>query len=164
MDEGECDAMILAAAGLHRLNLQDRIVKYLSMDESTPAAGQGALAIECRIDDTTTFELLSKLDDLKTRIEISAERAFLGALGGGCSIPIGVSATFDSNENELALVGAIASIDGKSVHRSSINKKFDASTSGASKLGFELASSMQTEEVKLILEELKKEESRVSAP
>ena len=164
MDEGECDAMILAAAGLHRLNLQDRIVKYLSMDESTPAAGQGALAIECRIDDTTTFELLSKLDDLKTRIEISAERAFLGALGGGCSIPIGVSATFDSNENELALVGAIASIDGKSVHRSSISKKFDASTSGASKLGLELASSMQTEEVKLILEDLKKEESRVSAP
>lgn len=164
MDEGECDAMILAAAGLHRLELKDRIVKYLSFEESTPAAGQGALALECRIDDTTTFETLAKMDDLKTRIEISAERAFLGALGGGCSIPIGVAASFDQKNNELTIQGAIASIDGKSVHRSSIKKKFDASTSGASKLGFELAQAMQTDEVVLILEDLKKEESRISAP
>ncbi|MDX2106556.1 MAG: hydroxymethylbilane synthase [Candidatus Melainabacteria bacterium] len=164
MDEGECDAMILAAAGLHRLNLKDRIVKYLSIEESTPAAGQGALAIECRIDDTNTFSTLTKLDDLKTRIEISAERAFLGALGGGCSIPIGVSASFDQKNNELTVAGVIASINGKSVHRSSCRKKFDASTSGATELGYEFAKTMQTEEVVLILEELKKEESRVSAP
>lgn len=164
MDEGECDAMILAAAGLHRLDLQARIVKYLSIEESTPAAGQGALAIECRVDDTDTFETLAKLDHLKTRIEISAERAFLGALGGGCSIPIGVSASFDQVKSEISIAGAIASIDGKSVHRSSIKKKFDASTSGASKLGLELAQVMQTDEVMLILEDLKKEQSRISAP
>ncbi len=164
MDDGECDAMILAAAGLHRLNLHARIVKYLSIEESTPAAGQGALAIECRSDDTSTFELLAQLDHFKTRVEISAERAFLGALGGGCSVPIGVSASFDSALQMLQLTGSIASIDGRSLHQSSIAEKFDSSISGASDLGLKLAQSMQTREVSLILEELKKEESRISAP
>lgn len=164
MDEGQCDAMILAAAGLHRLNLQERIVRYLSIEESTPAAGQGALAIECRKNDTKTFELLAQLDHFKTRIEISAERAFLGALGGGCSVPIGVSASFDSASELISLTGSIASIDGKSLHQSSIREKFDSSISGASNLGLMLAKSMQTREVVLILEELKKEDSRISAP
>lgn len=164
MDEGECDAMILAAAGLHRLNLHERIVKYLSIEESTPAAGQGALAIECRKGDTKTFELLAQLDDFKTRLEISAERAFLGALGGGCSVPIGVSASFDSSIQSISLTGSIASIDGKSLHQSSIQEKFDSSISSASNLGLKLAQSMQTTEVALILEELRKEESRISAP
>jgi len=164
MDEGECDAMILAAAGLHRLDLHERIVKYLSIEESTPAAGQGALAIECRADDSTTFELLARLDDFKTRIEISAERSFLGALGGGCSVPIGIMASLDSNNSQITLQGSIASLDGKSVHQRSIKEKFDASISGASALGLKFAQSMQTKEVMLILEELKKEESRISAP
>jgi len=164
MDEGECDAMILAAAGLHRLDLHERIVKYLSIEESTPAAGQGALAIECRSDDTNTFALLAQLDDFKTRVEISAERAFLGALGGGCSVPIGVSASFDSALQILKITGSIASIDGKSLHQSSIAEKFDSTINGASNLGLKLAQTMQTKEVALILEELKKEESRISAP
>lgn len=164
MDEGDCEAMVLAAAGLLRLELNDRIVKYLSVDESTPAAGQGALAVECRGDDNKTLSLLKELDDLKTRCEVSAEREYLGALGGGCSVPIGVLASLNDNGDELTVVGSIASPDGKSLHKDRLTAPFDGSISGACALGSKLASRMQTPEVLRILEEFKKEESRISAP
>lgn len=163
MDEGECDAMVLAAAGLLRLELGERIVRFLSEIESTPAAGQGALGIECRGDDNRTLSLLKDLDDLKTRAEVTAEREYLGALGGGCSVPIGVLARWRETD-KITITGCIASLDGKSIHRDSMTSGFDGSVSGASKLGRDLAARMQTPEVACILEELRKEESRISAP
>jgi hydroxymethylbilane synthase len=115
-DEGLCDAMILAAAGLLRLELADRISEYLDYDLSTPAAGQGTLAVECRADDDAVLSLVKAIEDPKVRAEITAERAFLEKLGGGCSVPIGAFAVTDDSGN-IHLRGCVASADGLEVIR-----------------------------------------------
>ena len=116
-DEGLCDAMILAAAGLLRLNLGDRISEYLDYDTSTPAAGQGALAVECRADDEAVLTLVKAIEDAKVRAEITAERAFLEKLGGGCSVPIGAFAE-TQEDGKISLRGCVASADGFEIIRS----------------------------------------------
>src|SRR5690554_306940 len=82
------DAIILAAAGLHRIGWEDRITAYLNPDICLPAVGQGALGIECRSDDMETLQLLTYLNDRSTNLTVSAERAFLTRLNGGCQVPI----------------------------------------------------------------------------
>jgi hydroxymethylbilane synthase len=109
-DEGECDAMILAAAGLKRLGLLNRASEYLDTDLCVPAAGQGALAAECRTGDTEILELLKRTDDPTVRAEVTAERAFLESLGGGCSVPIGALAK--CAHGVLELTGCVAALDG----------------------------------------------------
>jgi hydroxymethylbilane synthase len=84
----ECDAIVLAAAGILRLGYADRITEYLSLDVMLPAVGQGALAVQARANDAATLELLKPLDHAPTRAAATAERAFLRALGGGCQVPI----------------------------------------------------------------------------
>src|SRR5262245_52165053 len=84
LDEGQYDALILASAGLRRLELEDRINAAISMDEMVPAVGQGAIAIETRADDAFTLAMTSGLDHRETRLACLAERAFLRSLGGGC--------------------------------------------------------------------------------
>jgi hydroxymethylbilane synthase len=93
LDNGECDAMVLAAAGLIRLGMKDRITQFFQPDECMPAAGQAALAVECRADDETVISVLRAIDDPLVSCRIRAEREFLHHLGGGCSVPIGVLAT-----------------------------------------------------------------------
>ncbi|MHB1131435.1 MAG: hydroxymethylbilane synthase [Chloroflexota bacterium] len=90
--DSDFEAIILAVAGLHRLGLEERIVEILAPEICTPAVGQGALAIEARSDDSPTRDLLAQLDDPVTRQAVAAERAFLGALGGGCAVPLGAYA------------------------------------------------------------------------
>ncbi len=90
LQEGQADALVLASAGLGRLGLTQGISHYFSVAELCPAPGQGALAIECRADDAATQSLLAPLDDAATRYAVTAERAALHALGGGCSVPIGI--------------------------------------------------------------------------
>lgn len=115
LESGEYDAIILAAAGVHRLGL-DRYMRYcFSAEQMCPAAGQGALAIETRRDDHQTRSLLAFLDDPETRAPIECERALLAALGGGCQVPIGAYATADNRE--CWLDGMVGRPDGSEVLR-----------------------------------------------
>jgi hydroxymethylbilane synthase len=88
--EGQVEAILLAAAGLDRLGKTDWIRERLSPRQFCPAAGQGSLGIECRKGDRKTLEAISFLDDASTRFAVTAERAALAALGGGCQVPIGI--------------------------------------------------------------------------
>jgi hydroxymethylbilane synthase len=103
--------IILAVAGLERLGLADRITEVLDPEWMLPAVGQGALGLECRVDDTATLALLRRLDDQPSRHAVLAERAFLRGLGGGCLVPIGARGTVEAGT--LTLRGAVLSPDGK---------------------------------------------------
>ncbi|MFK3708353.1 hydroxymethylbilane synthase [Raoultella sp. BIGb0138] len=107
LDSGEYDAIILAAAGLKRLGLEARIRQPLTPEQSLPAVGQGAVGIECRLDDQWTQALLAPLNHAETAIRVRAERAMNTRLEGGCQVPIGSYAELVNGELWLrALVGA----------------------------------------------------------
>ncbi len=108
---GEYDAIVLAAAGLNRLDLEKHITETLPLDLMLPAPGQGALAVQCRADDTETLRLLDAIHDAATYAAVSAERAFLSGLGSGCSLPVGAFA--QKNNGTIILTGAVISVDGK---------------------------------------------------
>ncbi|PIC87259.1 hydroxymethylbilane synthase [Sporosarcina sp. P20a] len=119
LQDGEYDAILLAAAGLKRMGWDDNIVtEHLSLEDCIPAVGQGALAIECREDDTELLNELAKLTDKNTWIELQAERTFLNEMDGSCQVPIGGFATFDGNEVEMT--GFIASPDAVQVFRETV--------------------------------------------
>ena len=107
----EADGVILAAAGMIRLGLQDQITEYLSPQRFVPPPGQGILAVEARADDYWMLELLAAIDDANTRYEATAERAFLERIGGGCSMPVGAYAR--CMENSLLLTIYMGTEDGK---------------------------------------------------
>jgi len=113
LEEGGYDAILLAAAGLIRLGLAHKIKQLLPIEVMCPAAGQGALAIEVRADDAATRKAISALDDLASRSTVTAERAMLNALGGGCQVPIGAHARFETKR--LILLGIVASPDGTAI-------------------------------------------------
>lgn len=107
---GQYDAIILAAAGVTRLGLDEHITQYLPFEIMLPAPGQGALGIQFRAGDDQTRELLSAIDDVPAYKAATAERAFLSALGGGCSLPVGALASFDGDT--IRLQGVVAAPDG----------------------------------------------------
>ena len=90
--DGPLDAVVLAAAGLNRLGLTEHVRELLPIERFLPAPGQGALAVQCRVDDHEARALLALVDEPDVRAEVDAERAFLSALGGGCSLPVGALA------------------------------------------------------------------------
>jgi hydroxymethylbilane synthase len=108
--EGGFDGIILAAAGLERLGLVDQSVEYLDRSIMLPAVGQGALAIETRSGDAETIALIQRLDDAVTRVAVTAERAFLRRVSGGCQVPIAAFGSVD--DDRLALSGLIGRADG----------------------------------------------------
>ncbi len=110
LDAGEFSGIILAAAGLKRLGLADRISGYLSIDVSLPAAAQGAIGIECRLDDAKTRGLIDPLHHPDTALCVEAERIVTGTLAGGCRLPIAAFATLDSGE--LTVRGLVGEPDG----------------------------------------------------
>jgi hydroxymethylbilane synthase len=109
------DAIILAGAGLDRLGWSRYAAERLSFDRMLPAPGQGALAVQCRADDAEALKHLAALNDEPTRMSVLAERSFLTALGGGCSLPVGAFASWD--RGVLYLKGVVASLDGKTIIR-----------------------------------------------
>ena len=111
LDSGEFDAIILASAGLLRLEMESRIAQYLTPEVSLPAGGQGAVGIELRSNDTATLELLKPLQDDTTAYRVTAERAMNRRLEGGCQVPIACYA--EENNGELWLRGLVGSVDGK---------------------------------------------------
>lgn len=123
--DGQYDAIILAGAGLTRLGLEDHVTEWLSLDVMLPAPGQGALAVQCRADDESTLKVLAALEDVSTRNAVTAERAFLSGLGGGCSVPVAAYASVESGQVEngyasrsvISLTGLVTSEDGTRVVR-----------------------------------------------
>jgi hydroxymethylbilane synthase len=110
LDRGEFDAIILAEAGLRRLEFDQRIREVISPRGMTPAVGQGALGLEVRTDDQATIEAIAFLDDQPTHAAVRAERAMLRELRGGCLAPIGGWARMESEQ--LVLMGVVCSMDG----------------------------------------------------
>jgi hydroxymethylbilane synthase len=119
LDEGQYDAIVLAAAGLRRLGWQDRIRELIPVETMCPAVGQGALAIETRDDGGAAYELVRKLDHPETRIAVTAERAMLEKLGGGCQVPIGGYAFIDKGVIHMRAI--VASPDGKRMVRAELS-------------------------------------------
>ncbi len=117
LDEGQYDAIILATAGLIRLELKDRIRCELPDDISLPAGGQGAVGIECRLDDEETLALLTPLHHQPTAWCVLAERALNKRLEGGCQVPIACHATLNEAQDEIYLRGLVARPDGTTVLR-----------------------------------------------
>ncbi|MCA0199929.1 MAG: hydroxymethylbilane synthase [Proteobacteria bacterium] len=111
LDDGEYDAIILAAAGLKRLGLAERITQLLPTDIFPNAAAQGAIAICARAGDGETLRWLHPLDHAPTRVAVDAERAMLGRLEGGCQVPLGALATV--NGNDVSLYAAACNLDGR---------------------------------------------------
>lgn len=112
---GEYDATLLAGAGVTRLGLDAQISQWLPLDVMLPAPGQGALAVQCRADDERTLGLLAAIHNGEVAQAVTAERAFLAALGGGCSIPVGAYATVSNGT--IHLTGLVAAVDGSRIIR-----------------------------------------------
>ncbi|BDT89426.1 hydroxymethylbilane synthase [Nocardia cyriacigeorgica] len=127
VSEGELDAIVVARAGLSRIGRLDAVTEALEPVQMLPAPAQGALAVECRSDDTDLIELLTQLDDAATRAAVIAERALLAELEAGCTAPVGAIAevveSLDDDGRiveELSLRGCAAAIDGSDVLRASV--------------------------------------------
>ena len=123
LDSGQFDCLILAAAGLGRLGLGDRIHELIDPSISLHAVGQGALGIECRDGDAAVLEQIKVLEHRPTALRCLAERAFLRTLEGGCQVPIGVNSRFEGDE--LVLTGMVASLDGKQLIRDELRAPQD---------------------------------------
>ncbi|MFW6359353.1 MAG: hydroxymethylbilane synthase [Chroococcales cyanobacterium] len=148
LDAGEYDAIILAVAGLQRLDMSDRIHQVIPSEISLHAVGQGALGIECRGDDAEVLELLKALEDPESRDRAFAERAFLRQLEGGCQVPIGVNTNIEGNT--LTLTGMVASLDGKQLIKDSIS----GDRTEAEKIGNDLAHQLREQGAGEILAEI----------
>ena len=147
LDDGDYDAIILAAAGLIRLNQAERIRSFIEPETLLPAAGQGAVGIESRTGDDLA-ELLAGLNDSDTATRVSAERAFNRGLMGGCQVPIGGFATLE--DEQLSLTGLVGSVDGKQIIQDSII----GAPEDAEALGVSLAESLLSKGAKEILAEV----------
>lgn len=115
----EFDAAVIALASLERLELTDHVAEVLEVDVMLPMVGQGALAVECRIDDEETIEALISIDDHDAHVAVNAERAFLRELGGGCTMPCGAYATVEADRG-IRLDALLASLDGTTILRAGI--------------------------------------------
>ncbi len=142
LDEGQYDSILLAAAGLKRLGWADRIAEILEPEQMCPAVGQGALAIETRAGSTVA----ALLDHAETHTAITAERALLCALGGGCQVPIGAHATV--SEGRVSLLAIVAAPDGSQIIRATTS----GPVSDAAALGATLAEELLGRGAKQILE------------
>jgi hydroxymethylbilane synthase len=148
LDSGQYDAIILAVAGLKRLGLESRIRNAISPEECLPAVGQGAVGIECRLDDSVTRALLAPLNHTETDIRVRAERAMNTRLEGGCQVPIGSYAVLEGDRLWLrALVGAP---DGSEIVRGERH----GSAADAEQMGIELAEELLSRGAREILAEV----------
>jgi len=148
LDGGEFDCLILAAAGLSRLQLADRIHQLIDPSISLHAVGQGALGIECRDGDERVLEQIKVLEHPPTARRCLAERAFLRTLEGGCQVPIGVNSRFEGQT--LVLTGMVASLDGQRLIRDEV--RGDGAAPEA--VGIALADALRRQGATAILEEI----------
>jgi hydroxymethylbilane synthase len=148
LKEGQFDAIILAAAGVRRLGLAQNVSEYIDPSISLPAIGQGALGIECRVDDRELNDLIAFFNDQDTRTCVTGERALLRRLEGGCQVPI---ACYGQMLNgKLHLIGLVGSVDGKRIIKDTI----DGEAEKAEKLGVTLAEKLLKQGADVILREV----------
>lgn len=149
---GEMDGIILAAAGVKRLNLDHHITEVIDTELILPAVGQGALCIETRIEDAAIDPIIKRLDDPETHVAVSGERAFLNRLEGGCQVPIAAYGKLVNNE--LILTGLVADLDGSKILKETIH----GHKNDFLRLGIELAERLLEKGAAQILERLKNDE------
>jgi hydroxymethylbilane synthase len=142
------DAIVLAAAGIKRLGMDDQITEYLDENVMLPAVGQGALCIESRINDPVISPIIEKLEDPDTRYIVMGERAFLHRLEGGCQIPIAGHGKLI--ENQLQLTGLVAELDGGRILKETIT----GPKTDSKRLGVTLAETLLSKGARRILEAL----------
>jgi len=147
------DAIVLAAAGVKRLELEHRITEYLDPEVMLPAVGQGALCIEIRQNDAIIDPLVKALDDSRTRAVVLGERAFLNRLGGSCQVPI--AGHGEIRDNSFHLTGLVADIHGAPIYKSVLSGAVDSSES----IGISLAEELLSRGADKILEQLQLMES-----
>lgn len=133
MDEGHCQAILLACAGLTRLELSDRIGERFPVDQFVPAIAQGVIGLECRTDDSRTRRLVRPLHHMSTAVRVSAERAFGARLGSNCTIPVAGHARLANGK--IRLIGLIGSPDGSRLVRAELSGQLRS----AAELGIQLA-------------------------
>jgi hydroxymethylbilane synthase len=129
LEEGNYDALVLACAGLNRLNFQNRIAERLTLEQMLPAPGQGALALETRSDDGRTINIAASLNHQQTFIAVRAERTFLKRLEGGCNLPIAVHASLE--KNWIHMDGLVISPDGSKAIRDSVRDRPESADEAA---------------------------------
>jgi hydroxymethylbilane synthase len=151
--EGEYDAIVLAAAGVKRLELDDKVTEYIDDKTLLPAVGQGAVGIESRIGDEATEALIAPLRHRPSTIAVTAERAFLARLEGGCQVPIASYAEVDG-EN-LYIRGLVGSLDGKNIVEGNVS----GTSEDAAKMGVALAEELLGKGAKEILDEVYEKEN-----
>ncbi|OLB19166.1 MAG: hydroxymethylbilane synthase [Acidobacteria bacterium] len=151
VESGEYEAVMVAKAGLDRLGLSKRISEVLSPEVCMPAVGQGAIAVQCRLKDTEAGDLLAPLDDAETRTAIIAERALLGALQGGCQVPLGAWARVE--RGELVLDACVCSVDGSQY----VKQRATALPDQAAQLGEHMARILIEAGAQSILEEVSRQ-------
>lgn len=148
LDNNEYDAIILAAAGLIRLEMPERIREFIAPEVMLPANGQGAVGIECRTEDETIKNLLAPLGCEETRIRVIAERSMNRALEGGCQVPIGSYAIIENQE--IYLRGLVGAVDGSEILTSEVRGKIQ----DAEKLGTDLAATLLADGADKILSQV----------
>ncbi len=153
LKEGLYDAIVLAAAGVKRLGVDENVTDYIGADDVLPAVGQGAVGIECRIDDPETHALINPLIHRDSEVAVSAERSFLATLEGGCQVPIASFCEVDGDS--IRLRGLVGSLDGKTI----IEGERKGAAADAVKLGNELANELLDKGAREILEEVYKMEN-----
>jgi hydroxymethylbilane synthase len=146
-DESNLDGVILAYAGLKRLGFESRISEVIPFNIMVPAVGQGAIAVEVREKDKQTIEILEKLEHRQTRVCVTAERAFLRTLEGGCQVPIGAYAFLEGGQ--IVLEGVVGSLDGTMVFREKTTGR------DAESLGTDLAEALIEKGAGRLLEEIR---------
>ncbi|MBT9317151.1 hydroxymethylbilane synthase [Leptothoe spongobia] len=151
LDEGQYDAIILAVAGLKRLEMGDRIQQVVPAEISLHAVGQGALGIECRSGDEDILAVIKTLEHVPTAQRCYAERAFLRELEGGCQVPIGVNTVIEGDS--LKLTGIVASLDGQTLVKDEISGPVDT----ADAMGTTLAKRAKDAGAQTILDEISAE-------
>ncbi|TDE11738.1 hydroxymethylbilane synthase [Dyadobacter psychrotolerans] len=151
LEEGHCDALLLAYAGVHRMEYDDKIAEYLLLEEFTPAVGQGSVAVENAVSLSEGKKAILKnlLSHIPTETCLRAERAFLNRLHGGCSIPVFGLATL--NEDEITITGGIISLDGKEM----IRRNISGIATSAEELGYALADELIEAGADRILSEIR---------
>lgn len=150
VDEGEYDAIILAAAGVKRLGMENHISAYLPLERFLPAVSQGAMAVQIRSGDEATLNWITHLDHPDTRLATTAERALLKRLEGGCQVPVGALATVE--KDTLDLSATVCSLDGQNA----VDWGCTGPVQHAQQLGTELAEEMLADGAYEILEEIRK--------
>lgn len=145
LDQGDYDAVVLAATGLHRLGWEGRVTEYLSPEVFVPAPGQGALGVTCRAADQELRELLGRIHDPIAGLAVEVEREFLRAMGGGCQAPIGAYATVDDGRVTLRVLLGDPSL--RRLERRQVTVPNEQAVEAARALAVELKGSLGIEEV-----------------